>query len=104
MLSKKFILPPLERCHAVDIDENDNDRSDILKNRTHPRTDLETSAGVCLTDEIIPTPAELVAAEQRQHKRAERQDVVRNDKVPQIKPGGAFRERLKMNDAVSESG
>ena len=70
MLSKKFILSPLERCHAVGIDESDNDGSDILKNRAHPRTDLETSAGVCFTDEIIPAPAEFVAAEQRQHKGA----------------------------------
>lgn len=49
---------------SVNIDKCDSCRNYIFENRFHPRTHFHTDAHVGFFNEVIPTPAELVATEQ----------------------------------------
>ena len=58
---------------TVDVQCQDADRDKILEDRLHPVLDLQAFTRIGFLDEVVPTPAKLVAAEDREKQRAERQ-------------------------------
>ena len=70
------ILFPLKSNHSVYIDKYDCNRNHEAEKWFHPRLYFHAFACVGFGDEIVPAPAELVAAVEREDERAERQDVV----------------------------
>ena len=103
ILCIKFYLSPFKGDESVNIDKCDSCRNYIFENRFHPRTHFHTDAHVGFFNEVIPTPAELVATEQSKHKRTERKNICGNNEVPKIKPCCTLCKRLKMKNAESES-
>lgn len=103
ILCIKFYLSPFKGDESVNIDKCDSCRNYIFENRFHPRTHFHTDAHVGFFNEVIPTPAELVATEQSKHKRTERKNICGNNEVPKIKPSCTLCKRLKMKNAESES-
>ena len=87
---------PLEGRHAIDIDEQDGRRDHIPEQRLHPRADLQAPAGVGLQQEAVPSPAELVAAEQGKHQGSQGQNIVGHQEIPQVQPGSALRKGLEV--------
>lgn len=96
------ILVPPECCHTIDINEGNDAGQDKTENGFHPRLYLQALACICFLDEVIPTPAEFVTAEDGKHQRAKRQDVIGNNEVPEIKPSRAFCEGLEMENAKAQ--
>ena len=95
------LFPP-EGDHAVNIDEDDRSRDEIAEDGLHPGLDLPALARVGLGEEIVPAPAEFIAAVEREDERAERQDVVGDEEVPEIEPCAAVRKRLELEHAVAQ--
>ena len=95
------LFPP-EGDHAVNIDEDDRGRDEIAEDGLHPGLDLPALARVGLGEEIVPAPAEFIAAVEREDERAERQDVVGDEEVPEIEPCAAVRKRLELEHAVAQ--
>ena len=86
------------------IDEYNGNRYDVSEYGLHPAFYPETLSGVCLSRKAVPAPAEFVAAEQGENEGAERQNVVRDEEIPEIEPCGALRKGLKMENAVTKRG
>ena len=96
-------LLPGEGHKTVDIDENDDNGNQVAEYPLHPALNLKTLTGIGFGKEFIPAPAELVAAEQGEGQRAQRQQVVAYDEVPEIQPCGALCEGLEGKYAVAQS-
>ena len=96
------ILFPLKSNHSVYIDKYDCDRDHEAEKGFHPRLYFHAFAGVGFGDEIVPAPAELIAAEQSENKRAERKNGGRYYEVPEIKPGCTGGKRLEFKYTESE--
>jgi len=97
-------LFPGEADQTHHINNDDGHGDNIAENGFHPLLDLHALAGVGLGQEIVPTPAiALVAAEDHEHQRTQRQQVGGDQEVPQIQPGRAFGKGLELKYAVTQS-
>ena len=86
--------------HAVNVDECDGYRNEIPEQRLHPVLHLQAGAGIGFVHELVPTPAEFIAAEQRNNQGAQRQNIGGNYEIPEIQPGGTFCKRLEASTIV----
>ena len=80
-------LAPREGNHAVEIDEDNQKGQHILAEGLEPAAEFRPLAGIGLGEEVVPAPAPAVAAEEHHTQRAQRQEVVGHQEVPQIQPG-----------------
>ena len=95
---------PVEGDQAHDVDHQNAHGNHILEHGLHPILHLQALAGIGLGLEVLPAPAvALAAAEQRDDQRAQRQQVVGNDEVPQIQPCSALGKGLEGPQAVTQS-
>ena len=103
--SRSYVLPylyefqsllPLERHDPVNVNKYDHRRHEIPEQRLHPGLHLQALARIGLSNEVVPTPSNLVAAKQREHQGPQRKDVCRDDEIPEIQPGSSFREGLEV--------
>ena len=95
-------LLPSEGGEAVDIQRRDADGNKILEDGLHPVLDFQALAGVCLSNKVVPSPAELPAAEQCEDEGAYRQAVRADDEIPEVKPGTAVGKGLEVEHAVAQ--
>lgn len=102
MLCAFCFLSPLKRNQPVHIQEGHHGGDHVTEDGFHPWPDLQAFAGVGFGHEVVPAPAELVAAEQRKDQRAYGQQVGGNDEVPEVQPCGALREGLEFEHAVAQ--
>ena len=97
-------LLPREVDQTHNINHNDSNGNDVAEDGLHPLLNLQTLTAIGFGNEVVPAPTELVAAEQCKHQRAERQQIIGNNKVPEIKPCTAGSERLESKYTVAERG
>ena len=97
-------LLPSEGGETIDIKEGHDHGYDDLEDGFHPLLYFHALAGIGLGNEVVPAPAELIAAEQRKDERADRQQVGRNDEIPEIEPCASLCEGLEGKGAVAQSG
>ena len=93
--ANKPILVPGEGDQAVDIQEDYRYRNQVLEEGLHPILNLGAVAGVGFQHEVLPAPANFVAAEAGDDQRTQRQHVIADDEIPEIKPGRTGGERYK---------
>ena len=62
-------LCPFKINHTVNIDKANSNRNYILKYRFHPMFNFKTFTGISFTNEVIPSPTELITTEQCKYKR-----------------------------------
>ena len=99
----RFYLLPVEADQTHDVNNDHSHGNHIAENGLHPVLDFQALAGVGFCQEVLPAPAiALVAAENDKDQRAQRQQVVGDDEIPQIQPCGAFREGLEGPQAVAQ--
>lgn len=58
------VLLPWECEQPVNVKQYDHNRNEVLEYRPHPVLHLQAFAGIGFQDEIIPSPADLAAAEE----------------------------------------
>ena len=129
MDSLRFQIDELERAQLVPGEEESlTERRDLLRNGEKYLSALsgadyclnggeegggavsalrdaeEALAGVRFGDEVVPSPAAFVAAEEQEHHRAEGQQVVADDEVFQIEDHGAGAEGLDAGQHVEAEG
>ena len=93
----------LEELVDIPLQEHD-ERQDIFDVQAQPLREHEALAGVRFGDEVVPSPATLVTAEEQEHHRAEGQQVVADDEVFQIEDHGAGAEGLDAGQHVEAEG
>lgn len=93
--SKKFILLAEHSVIAVKEDVEYNHRQNVGCIKTHPFREADALTGINLFNEFVPAPAIASGAEGQEDEAAQRQDVVADEEVFQIKHAGAFAQRLK---------
>jgi len=99
-----FSLFPGEADHTHNVDDDNCYGNHIAEEGLHPVADLQTLAGICFSQEILPAPAvTLAAAEDHEDHGAQRQQVVGDDEVPQIQPCSALGKGLEGPQAVTQS-
>ena len=96
----------LEELVDIPLHENEehDERQDIFDVQAQPLREHEALAGVRFGDEVVPSPAALVTAEEQEHHRAEGQQVVADDEVFQIEDHGAGAEGLDAGQHVEAEG
>ena len=96
----------LEELVDIALHENEehDERQDIFDVQAQPLREHEALAGVRFGDEVVPSPAAFVAAEEQEHHRAEGQQVVADDEVFQIEDHGAGAEGLDAGQHVEAEG
>ena len=83
-----------ERIVAVEEDVENDQRQNIRRIEANPFREAYALTGVGLGDEVIPAPAIAARAEAKVDKASQRQQVVADEEVLQVKHAGALAERL----------
>ena len=84
-----------ERVVAVEEDVENDQRQNIRCIEADPFREAYALTGVGLGDKVIPAPAIAARAEAKVDKASQRQQVVADEEVLQVKHAGAFAERLE---------
>lgn len=97
LLVRKRGLAPQSRPEFFDIPLDKHKQHDKRKDVGYiypcPSGETKSPAGVGLAAEVVPAPAVAGGAEQQIYERAERQDVVADQKILQVEDGAAGTEQ-----------